>query len=84
MPVRGTLNDSWRDYAACLGADSDLFFPNQGASTRKAKAMCAACPVAVECLDYAIESGVRFGVWGGLTERHIRAARQRHRLSESA
>ena len=33
---------SWQDYANCRGADADLFFPERGASTRKAKAICAA------------------------------------------
>ena len=31
---------SWQDYANCRGADADLFFPERGASTRKAKAIC--------------------------------------------
>jgi WhiB family redox-sensing transcriptional regulator len=36
---------SWQDYANCRGADADLFFPERGASTRKAKAICGACAV---------------------------------------
>ena len=36
---------SWQDYANCRGADADLFFPERGASTRKAKAICGACEV---------------------------------------
>ena len=36
---------SWQDYANCRGADADLFFPERGASTRKAKAICGACDV---------------------------------------
>ncbi|HUP14505.1 MAG TPA: WhiB family transcriptional regulator, partial [Acidimicrobiia bacterium] len=42
---------SWQDYANCRGADADLFFPERGASTRKAKAICNACDVKAECLD---------------------------------
>ncbi len=34
-----------------------------------AKAVCAPCPVRLECLDHAIAEGERFGVWGGLSVR---------------
>ena len=36
---------SWTEEANCKGADADLFFPERGASTRKAKAICRACTV---------------------------------------
>ncbi|HEY7705272.1 MAG TPA: WhiB family transcriptional regulator [Acidimicrobiia bacterium] len=67
---------SWQDYANCRGADADLFFPERGASTRKAKAICAACDVRQECLDYAIASGEKFGIWGGMSERERRRVRR--------
>ena len=67
---------SWQDYANCRGADADLFFPERGASTRKAKAICAACDVRQECLDYAITSGEKFGIWGGMSERERRRVRR--------
>ena len=38
---------SWTEEANCKGADADLFFPERGASTRKAKAICRACTVPV-------------------------------------
>jgi WhiB family redox-sensing transcriptional regulator len=31
-----------------------------------AKAICARCPIKVECLTYALESGEAYGIWGGL------------------
>ena len=81
--MRSTLIDalaigelSWQDYANCRGADADLFFPERGASTRKAKAICAACDVRQECLDYAIASGEKFGIWGGMSERERRRVRR--------
>ena len=42
---------SWQDYANCRGADADLFFPERGASTRRAKSICAACDVRTDCRD---------------------------------
>ena len=57
---------SWTEEANCKGADADLFFPERGASTRKAKAICRACTVQDECLEYAVEQSEKFGIWGGL------------------
>ena len=33
----------WHERANCLGVDPDLFFPERGASTREAKAVCGGC-----------------------------------------
>ncbi len=67
---------SWQDHANCSGADHDLFFPQPGASTRKAKAICEACEVKAECLEFAITQGERIiGIWGGLSERERRKIR---------
>ncbi len=63
---------SWTEEANCKGADADLFFPERGASTRKAKSICRACSVQGECLEYAIENSEKFGIWGGLSERERR------------
>ena len=46
----------------------DLFFPERGASTRKAKVLCRMCPSIEECLSYSINFHQEFGVWGGLSE----------------
>ena len=67
---------SWQDYANCRGTDADLFFPERGASTRKAKAICNACDVKAECLDFAIVQGEKFGIWGGMSERERRRVRR--------
>lgn len=77
----------WRDQAACLGLDTELFFPT-GATGRaldqieQAKAVCVCCPVAPECLEWALETSQDAGVWGGLSEeerRTLRRSRQRGR-----
>ena len=63
---------SWTEDANCKGSDADIFFPERGASTRKAKAICRACSVQSECLEFAIENSEKFGIWGGLSERERR------------
>ena len=76
----------WQDRASCLGMDPDLFFPERGASTREAKSICRACAVQVECLEFALANGEKFGIWGGMSERERRRirrmrAQQRRRMS---
>ena len=45
------------------------FFPQNRKEEREAHAICSMCPVAEECLDHALETNERYGVWGGTTER---------------
>lgn len=71
------LYPSWTALAACAGTDPEAFFPEKGGSTREAKRVCAGCPVRVECLEYALATGQRFGVWGGMSERELRRERRR-------
>ena len=68
--------------AACQGADTTLFFPVSDTYADDAKAICATCPVAEQCLEYAVETHQPDGVWGGLTaiERH-RLVRRRQRVA---
>ena len=66
----------WQDRAACLGMDPDLFFPERGASTREAKSICRSCPVRVDCLEFALANGEKFGIWGGMSERERRRIRR--------
>ena len=72
---------SWQVQANCLGVDPDLFFPERGASTREAKAVCRACVVRQDCLEYALVNGEKFGIWGGLSERERRRLRRQRALA---
>lgn len=76
------LDAPWRDLAACLGADGNLFFIDdyQGRGGYKAaKAICAECFVTADCLDYAIGARMEEGIWGGLSPRERRRVRARRR-----
>jgi WhiB family transcriptional regulator, redox-sensing transcriptional regulator len=79
-------NWGWQDAAACRGTDVVLFFgpdgerqPEREIRERKAKALCASCPVRNECLDYAISRPEKYGTWGGLNEDE-RASERRRRM----
>lgn len=70
--------DSWREAAACLDNSTD-FFPDPAdiGSISAAKAVCATCPVAGECLTWAIETNQTEGIWGGHTPTERRSIRRR-------
>ncbi len=70
------LEENWQDDANCLGVDPDLFFPERGASTREAKEVCRGCVVRGQCLEFALQNGEKFGIWGGLSERERRRIRR--------
>ena len=62
----------WVVFSACRDKDPDIFFPDDRKETREAIAICGTCPVRSECLEYAIEADIRFGVWGGLSDKQRR------------
>ncbi len=75
---------TWHDFANCLGVDPDLFFPERGASTREAKEVCRGCVVRDDCLEYALQNGEKFGIWGGMSERERRRIRRQRALARAA
>jgi WhiB family transcriptional regulator, redox-sensing transcriptional regulator len=72
----------WRAAGACLSADPDLFFPIAvgGAAVRQvtqAQRICAGCRVRQQCLEFAMQTGETYGIWGGTTpEERIRVRRR--------
>lgn len=80
----------WSDEASCAYLNpEDLFV--EGAAQNRAKSVCLGCRVRTECLAYALDHRIEFGVWGGATERERRAILRRrptvaswHRLLEEA
>lgn len=70
----------WREAASCLDVTHEVsFFPDKEdlRGIARAKAVCASCPVADECLSWAIESNQTEGIWGGHTPKERRSIRQR-------
>lgn len=68
------------EQAACLGMDTEIFFPHDGRAdqARAAKNVCAVCPVIEPCLAYALTiDGAYFeGVFGGTTANERRRMRR--------
>lgn len=73
------VRTEWMEHGLCRQVDPDLFFPEAGSNmTKRAKRVCASCPVMDECLDYALEHRGVLGIWGGTTESE-RGKMQRRR-----
>jgi WhiB family transcriptional regulator, redox-sensing transcriptional regulator len=83
----------WREDAACRNTDVDLFFPvgttgEVVEETGAAIALCRRCPVREQCLEFAMVTNQRDGIWGGTSEEDRRrmrsawvAARRRRELA---
>ena len=79
----------WHEQAACLGQDTELWFPYPGDLFTKSYALrvCGSCPVRRECLDAALaeETGAVKGVYGirgGMdADQRRQLHRRRRRLS---
>ncbi|GGQ83464.1 WhiB family transcriptional regulator [Streptomyces flaveolus] len=74
--------EDWRDSAACTDQDPELFFPNGTEGgwktvTHDAKAICARCPVASDCLTFALNENIDYGIFGGLTDNERRKLKRR-------
>ena len=54
----------WVGKAACKGLDPELFYPEPVGATKHIKKICLACPVSLECLQYAIGNNEKHGIWG--------------------
>lgn len=73
-----TVSHDFMQRGNCLGMNPDDFFPERGDYKRlnAAKAICAACEVQSECLEYALDNPIeRFGIWGGTSEKERRPLR---------
>jgi WhiB family redox-sensing transcriptional regulator len=57
----------WSENALCAQVDCEIFFPAKGQPTTDAKRICRKCEVRQQCLEYALENDIRYGVFGGLS-----------------
>lgn len=64
----------WEESAACTDSDPALFFVAEKEQVRakrirtaKAKAICASCPVVLNCLQQAVKTDDMHAIMGGTT-----------------
>ena len=80
----------WRGSAQCRRGNASYFFapphferkPEKDAREGVARALCRACPVQQECLEYSLAVQETHGIWGGLNELERRRL-QRKRVAEA-
>jgi len=65
---------TWQARAACATTDEpDAWFLNKEGDNalqyHMARIVCEGCPVAMECLRYAIDANETHGLWGGFSPR---------------
>jgi WhiB family redox-sensing transcriptional regulator len=75
---------AWHQDAACRGQGSDRFIlPKGSGEVREAKRICERCPVAAQCLSFALDDPGIKGIWAGTSARErdrMRAAARTARL----
>lgn len=73
----------WQDGSVCQKMDPDVFFGAGDKMTvteeANAKRICAGCPVADQCLNFALDTNQSWGVWGAKTEQERRRLRRGRR-----
>ena len=87
MPTYDEGDVRWHAEAACRGVGADVFFPANGSGNTinwgPALAVCARCPVRRACLNYALRTEQRHGVWGMCTPADLDAIRRRRQAVAS-
>lgn len=74
----------WQTRAACVGMDTEIWFPEGNsiedqAKREHAKRICCRCPVRVTCLNWAIRQHIEHGIWGGMTAAERETLREHRR-----
>ena len=90
--IQAEQDADWRIAALCRGTwGSYPFFPNEWEDAKehrerenRAKRICSNCPSQKECLDFALEMRLPYGIYGGVTEKERRRMlKARDRLAKS-
>ncbi len=75
LPKPLSENYEWQYEGSCNNYDPEIFYlPYNIRMSQKreyisrAKAICAECPVAEQCREFALTTEQEFGIWGGLSE----------------
>jgi len=78
---------AWHARAACRDVSRSVFFPQRNPDgVDAARAVCARCCVARECLAFALSlpHGDDFGVWGGTSRAERQLIRRRLAVASRA
>lgn len=71
----GEPRSSWSTRGACSVDPSP--FMQEPIKTAQCKEVCRLCPVAKQCLAYAIANDEKFGIWGGMDRKERKALKSK-------
>ena len=80
----GVSVPEWTDYAACLTADPEAWFPTVTSPriyAEHAKTICRGCFVRTQCLEDALAHDDQFGIFGGLTVGERKTLQQKRKAA---
>ena len=71
----------WVKEAICAQTDPDSWVAENlnTVNVKQLKSICGTCPVNIECLTFAINEHLEYGIWGGKTPRERAAIRKASR-----
>ena len=77
------MTQDWHLDAVCASTDPELWFPVKGDrhTADKAKEFCATCPVAQQCLEFALANEEREGIWAGLNGDQLARLRRKKKVA---
>lgn len=62
----------WQEQSKCNEQTHDWFFSKSPSDIKKAKGLCASCPVREDCLKDALSQDIIYGIWGGYHHSELR------------
>lgn len=77
------LPEPWMRSSTCGEIGGDAWFPEpgDGDNAAKAKRVCReVCPVAAECLEFALRTGQQEGIWAGYAAKSLKRIRRERNL----
>lgn len=75
--------ETWRADALCRYQYGEDFFPIKGSNCAPTRSICGSCPVSSSCLQYALDNGIDYGIWGGLNPMDRRLIRRSGRAQDN-
>lgn len=78
------LDLDWMNNAACIGKDTNLFFGTEPRGARDTRyvafATCDGCPVKQQCLMFALNHYIPYGIFGGMNNRQRLTYKRKNKI----
>lgn len=81
LSVTPVASDNPRSRGMCRNSPAEKFYPSSGSGVKVAQKICEQCVIQEECLEYALDNGEIYGVWGGASERERKRILKHRRVS---